>query len=161
MGCEDEATFGLLPSVTRGWARKGSRPTAPINFQRDYTNVFATRTKRALVYTFFKRKKQPQFVAHCQQVVKRFNKIALFVDNGPCHKGKLVEEFIQRHRKSFRLIRFPTYSPELNPAEPCWKPGRKDLANRALRTVAGVKYRLRKIFDNPKNMPRMFQYLSD
>jgi transposase len=123
--------------------------------------VFATRSKRALVYTFFKRKKQPQFVAHCKQVVARFNKVALFVDNGPCHKGKLVEEFLRHHRKSFRLLRFPTYSPELNPAESCWKPGRKDLANRALRTVAGVKYRLRKIFDDPKNMPKMFQYLSD
>ena len=161
MGCEDEASFGLLPNVTRGWARKGSRPTAPVNFQRKYTNVFATRTKRALVYTFFKKKRQKQFVEHCKQVVRRFNKVALFVDSGPCHKGKQVREFLRKHRKTFRLIRFLKYAPELNPAEPCWKPARKDLANRALRTVAGVKYRLRKIYDNPKNMPKMYEYLSN
>jgi len=161
VGCEDEASFGLLPNVRRGWARKGSHPTAPVNFQRKYTNVFATRTKRSLVYCFFKRKRQKQFVQHCKQVVKRFNKVALFVDGGPCHKGKLVEAFLHDHRKTFRLIRFPKYAPELNPAEPCWQPGRKDLANRALRTVEGVKYRLRKIYDNPNNMPKMYEYLSD
>lgn len=123
--------------------------------------MFATRTKRALVYTFFKRKKQRQFVQHCKQVVERFNKVVLFVDSGPCHKGKTVDEFIRNHRKSFRLFRFPKYSPELNPVEQCWKPGRKDLSNRALRTVAGVKYRLRKIFDDPNNMPKMYEYLCD
>ncbi len=161
MGTEDEATFGLLPNLTRGWARKGSKPIAPINFQRLYTNVFATRTKNNLVYTFSKRKRQKDFVNHCSQVVKKHKKIILFVDNGPCHKGKLVNAFLAAHKKTFRLFRFPKYSPELNPTEQCWKPGRKDLANRPLRSIAGVKYRLRKIYNNPKNMPKMYGYLSD
>jgi len=161
VGAEDEATFGLLPNVTRGWARKGSRPTAPINFQRKYTNVFATRTKLGFVYTFSKKKKQKDFIRHCNQVKKRHKKIILFVDNGPCHKGKLVDAFLAAHRKTFRIFRFPKYCPELNPVEQCWKPGRKDLANRPLRTVAGVKYRLQKIFGTPKNMPKMYGYLRD
>ena len=161
MGCEDEATFGLLPNVMRGWARRGSRPIAPINFQRKYTNVFATRTQRCLVYSFSKKKKQKQFVAHCKQALKRFGRLVLFVDSGPCHGGKLVRAFLASRRKCFRLFRFSKYSPELNPTEQCWKPARKDLANRALQTVEGVKYRLRNVFNNPKNMPKMYEYLRD
>jgi len=159
VGSEDEASYGLLPNVMRGWARRGSRPIAPINFQRKYTNVFATRTRRCLVYTFSKLKRQKQFVAHCEQALKRFGRLLLFVDSGPCHKGKLVDAFLRRNQKCFRLFRFPKYSPELNPTEQCWKPARKDLANRALRSVGGVKYRLRNIFDDPKNMPKMYAYL--
>lgn len=161
MGCEDEATFGLLPNVTRGWAVKGSRPIAPVNFQRKYTNVFGTRTARSFHFTFSKRKKQKQFIKHCAQLLERFKKIILFVDSGPCHKGRLVKEFLRVNRRCFRLFRFPAYSPELNPTEQCWKPARRDVANRALRTVDGIKKRLRNIFNNPKNMPKMYKYLCD
>jgi len=123
--------------------------------------VFGTRTARSFHVTFSKRKRQKQFIKHCKQLLEKFKKIILFVDGGPCHKGKMVEEFLRVKRKRFRLFRFPKYSPELNPTEQCWKPARKDVANRALRTVEGVKYRLRNIFDDPKNMPKMFHYLRD
>jgi transposase len=59
------------------------------------------------------------------------------------------------------IERFPAYTPELNPIEQCWKPARAALANRVLRTLPAAQYHLRKNFDNPKSMPKMFQYLRD
>lgn len=158
---QDEATFGLIPTVARGWARKGSRPVTTMNYQHKWTNVFGARTKRSFVFLFRKRKKARCFVELMQLLHKRWSKVCLFVDSAPCHKGKLVERFLSSHKKTFILIRFPKYSPELNPIEQCWKPARKILANRFIPSLSAAKYHLQKVFTNHSLLPKMFGYLSD
>jgi len=85
----------------------------------------------------------------------------LFVDNAKAHGGAMVKEYLQRHSKSVRLAYFPKCSPEENPTEQCWKPGRKALANRVLPSLNAAKYHLRKTFNNSKELPKMFYYLRD
>jgi transposase len=65
------------------------------------------------------------------------------------------------HRKTFRLFYFPTYSPQVNPVEQCWKPVRKALSNRVLLSLPSAKYHLRKEFDREDFLPKMFKYLSN
>lgn len=161
MACQDEATFGLIPNVVRGWARKGSRPIAQQNYQHKYTNVFGARTKRTFVFSFTKKKTQRQFIAFLKKLLKRWGKVCLFVDNAPWHRGKRVDEFLTAHRKTFRIVYFPKYSPELNPVEPCWKPARKAVGNRFIVSLPAMKYHLRKVFNNHSLTPKMFNYLSD
>jgi transposase len=160
VGAEDEATFGLIPSVTRGWARRGSAPVTRVNHANKCTNVFATRTKRTIVYSFSKTKKPADFLCHVEKLRRRWTKILLFVDRAPAHRGKKVEAFLAAHRKTFRLEYFPRYTPELNPVEQCWKPGRKKLSNRLLRSLPTMQYHLRKTFET-ETMPKMFQYFGD
>lgn len=160
MGAEDEATFGLIPQVARGWARKGSAPVATINHANKCLNVFATRTKRTIVYSFSKRKRQTDFVRHMEKLRRRWNKVLLFIDNGPAHHGKKVDEFLATHKKTFRVMHFPAYTPELNPVETCWKPARRKLANRLLKSLPAMQYHLKKTFET-ETMPKMFQYLGD
>ena len=62
MGTEDEATFGLIPTVARGWARKGSKPIAIIDKKPKAINVFALRTKKTFVYSFSKSKTSPNSI---------------------------------------------------------------------------------------------------
>jgi transposase len=83
------------------------------------------------------------------------------VDNARAHHGKLVKNFMKHHPKTFRLEYFPKYTPELNPTEACWKPARKVLSNRLIKSLPSAQYHLRKVFKNEKNMPKMFQYLGD
>jgi transposase len=161
IGCEDEATFGLLPIIGRGWARKGSRPVVTINSKNVCTNVFGARSRRSFVYSFSKRKRQKNFVKFADKLLKRWHKVLLFVDNGPCHHGKIVDKFKESHRKTFRLEFFPTYSPDLNPQEQCWKPARKKLSNRFLPSLEAAKYHLSTEFNKPSFMPKMFEYLSN
>jgi len=161
VGAQDEATFGLLPLIARGWARKGSKPVAVINSKNECINVFGARTTRAFVYIFAKRKRQRDFVRFLRKLQQRWNRVLLFVDNGPCHHGKIVNAFLRTHRKTFKLVYFLKYTPELNPTEQCWKPARKALANRVLRTLPAAQYHLRATFDNTKAMPKMFKYLRD
>lgn len=159
MGTQDEATFGLIPLVSRGWERKGSKPVTIVNQKNEYTNVFAARSKKSFVFSFSKRKKQADFIRFCRRLLKRWNKVFLFVDGAPCHKGAKIRQFCEEHRKVFRLERFPPYTPELNPTEQCWKPARKALSNRLLKTMPAAKYHLRKTFDEKNSLPKMFDYL--
>ena len=161
IAAQDEATFGLIPVIARGWARRGSNPSVLINHKNVCTNVFGARTQRGFAYTFNKYKRQPQFIRFLKLALRRWRRVLLFIDSGPAHKGELVREFCRRHSKTLRLERFPTYTPELNPIEQCWKPARAALANRVLRTLPAAKYHLRQNFNNPKAMPKIYQYLGD
>lgn len=161
IACQDEATFGLIPNVVRGWARIGSRPISSMNFQHKKINVFGARSKRAFVYSFHKRKTQKEFISFLNKLLKQWKKVCLFIDSGPGHKGKKIEEFLKRHSKTLHIEYFPKYCPELNPVEPCWKPARKKIGNRLNRNLSSLMYHLRSVFDNPSLMPKMFKYLSD
>lgn len=147
--------------MAKGWAKKGSHPTVTINHQHKYTNVFGARTKNDFVFRFSKQKKQRDFVRFAEKLLQHWKRILLFVDNGPCHKGKLVRTFLKKNYSSFRLKKFLAYTPELNPVEQCWKPARKDLARRLLKTLPTAKYHLCKTFNNLKNLNKMFTYLGD
>ncbi len=161
IGCEDEATFGLLPIIKRGWARKGSRPVVTINSKNVCTNVFGARSQTSFVFLFSKRKRQRDFVKFARKLLKRWGKVLLFVDNGPCHHGKILDKFLDAHKKTFRLAYFPKYSPDLNPVEQCWKPARKKLSNRFLPSLHSAKYHLAVEFGRGFVMPKMFKYLSN
>jgi len=161
IAAEDEATFGLLPTVVRGWAKKGKRPTAIVNYQYNKTNVFGARSAKTFVYQFSKKKTQKTYVRFLKKLQKRWGRVCLFADNARWHRGKLVDEFLHSHQKTFKVFFFPKYSPELNPVEPCWKPARRKLGNRLLHTIPTMEYHLRNVFNKPKTMPKMFKYLTD
>lgn len=161
MAAEDEATFGLIPLVSSGWAKEGSRPTVIIHQENKFTNVFAARSKKSFVFMFSKNKKQKDFIRFSLKLLDRWNKVLLFVDGAPAHKGAKIRGFCEDHRKVFKLVRFPAYTPELNPTEQCWKPARKALSNRLLKTMPAAKYHLKKTFRKKDSMPKLFQYLRD
>lgn len=159
MAAEDEATFGLISLVSRGWARKGSKPVAVINHELDYTNVFGARSRHTFVFMFSPKKNQKAFLKFCDMLLKRWHKVFLLADSAKAHKGANVEKFLEGRRKIFKIVYFPKYTPELNPAEQCWKAGRKGISNRLLMNMTAMKYRLRKTFGDEKSMPEMFRYL--
>ena len=81
MGTQDEATFGLIPLVMRGWAKRGSHPVVKINHKNQCTNVFGARSTKSFVYFFRKRKRQKQFIEFLEKLHRRWNKYLLFVGN--------------------------------------------------------------------------------
>ena len=161
MGTQDEATFGLIPLIKRGWARRGSRPFVKVNHANKYTNVFGARSSKSFVFSFTRKKRQKQFIKFLEKLKLRWGKFLLFVDNAKAHKGAKVRAYLQRHKKTVKLDYFPKCSPEENPTEQCWKPGRNILANRVLPSLNAAKYHLRKTFNNTKELPKMFHYLRD
>jgi transposase len=161
VAAEDESTFGLIPNVARGWAVKASKPTVTMNYSHKYVNVFAARSSRGFVYMFRVRKTQKDFIELLKKLLKKWGRVLLFLDNVKTHHGKLVQEFQKKHRKTLKLAFFPKYTPELNPVEPCWKPGKIALSNRLIKTIDSAKYHLRKTYDQKENLPKMFKYLQN
>ncbi len=161
MGSQDEATFGLIPIIARAWARRGSHPFVKINHANQSTNVFGARSQKSFVFSFSKKKRQPQFIRFLEKLQRHWGRYLLFVDNAKAHKGAKVKRFLQCHKKTIKIEYFPKNSPEENPTEQCWKPARACLANRILPSLAAAKYHLQKTFSNKKAMPKMFKYLRD
>ena len=161
VACQDEATFGLIPWVVQGWARKGSKPEILHNYQYKSINVFGARSKRTFVFMFAKRKTQKDFVAFLKKMLKRWGRVCLFIDSAPWHRGKIIDKFLAEHKKTIHVEYFPKYSPQLNPVEPCWKPARKHVGNRFIPSLQTMQYHLQKVFNNPSLIPKMFHYLSD
>ena len=161
VAAEDEATFGLIPILNRRWAKVGSRPVANMNFKQKSVKVMGARSQQAFVFTFGKKSNKLRFVKFMNLLLRRWGKVLLFADHATWHKGKEIEDFLRRHKKTFKLLYFPRRTPELNPVEQCWKPGRQVLSNRLLLTLSAAKYHLKKTFDNPSLLPKMFRFLSN
>ena len=161
MGAQDEATFGLIPIIARGWARKDSHPSVGISHQNVCTNAIAARSSKSFVFVFSKKKGRRAFVKFLEKIRLKWERFLLFTDNYKPHKGGIVDDFLRRNKKTVRLEYFPKYSPELNPVEQCWKPGRKVLSNKVVPSLEAAKYHLRKTFNDKRSLPKMFQYLRD
>jgi transposase len=142
-------------------AQEGSRLAVVVNSRNECTNVFGARSKRSFVFSFSKRKNQKAFVGFLEKVLMRWGRVCLVVDNGPCHHGAILDEFLVSHWKTLRIVYFQKYSPELNPVEQCWKPARKRLSNRVLLSLPAAKYHLCMAFEDELSMPKMFEYLSN
>lgn len=150
-----------MPIIQKGWARRGSHPVVVVNSKNECTNVFGARSKRSFVFAFSKKKNQRAFVRFLEKLLMRWGRVCLFVDNGPCHHGAILDAFELSYWKTLRILYFPKYSPELNPVEQCWKPARKKLSNRVLLSLPSAKYHLSQTFEDEASMPKMFEYLSD
>lgn len=161
IAAQDEATFGLIPILARSWAKVGSRPVANMNFKHKYVKVMGARSQRSFVFTFGKKNNKHRFVEYLALLQGRWGKVFLIVDHAPWHKGKEIEDYLQSHRKTFKMLYLPRRTPELNPVEQCWKPARRCLANRLLRTLPAAQYHLRKVFNRPQALPKMFRYLTN
>ena len=117
---EDEARFGQQGTLTRVWARTGSRPRAVRQTQYDYLHVLAAvcpETGEAvgmlspyldtrITQTFldaFSKQPAPDVVA------------VLIWDGAGWHAGKSLKV-----PANVRVLALPPYCPELNPVENLW-----------------------------------------
>jgi putative transposase len=63
------------------------------------------------------------FLAHLDELRKRlgrFEVIHVICDNGPGHKGRRVDAYLEQARGRVRLHYLPVYAPETNPIERVW-----------------------------------------
>ena len=129
------------------------------NYSRLRFHIIGARTQKSFVFSFIERQTQKTFLRFVKKLLKKYTRLVLFVDNAPWHKGKTIQEFLKKRKKTLRIEYFPTYSPELNIVEQHWKLSKTAIGNRVLKTIPTTKYHLRKILSKKERMPKMFQYL--
>ncbi len=115
MGLRSDHTTG------RSFSPKGQTPVIPGTGQRFSCNVISAITNQGAL--FFMAFRESFTVAVFLRFLRRLirqqkgRKIYLIVDGHPVHRAKLVQAWMHKHAEEIRLIRLPSYSPELNPDE--------------------------------------------
>ena len=162
---QDEGRFGRISDTRRAWSPRGCRPVAPRQIVREYIYAYtavcpALGKMISLILPWANTDMMSIFL---QEVSKSYQDyfIVMLVDGAGWHTSKKLAI-----PENIRLIKQPSYSPELNPAEHIWEELReKYFSNKALRSLDEVENRLCnglvKLSENPGKLKSMtnFPYL--
>ena len=128
---QDEARVGQQGTLTRLWARRGTRPRAPKDCRYAWAYLFgaicpARATGAALVMPYANTEAMNRHLAEIAKAVSPGAHALLVLDGAGWHSTK---ELVVP--PNLTLLQLPPYSPELNPVENVWQFLRQNrLANR-------------------------------
>jgi transposase len=117
---QDEARFGQQGTLTRVWARTGSRPTAVRQTQYDYLYVFTaacpeTGDACGLIAPHINTGVMNVFLEQFSRELSPDVHGVMILDQAGFHTSKDLKV-----PANVTLIHLPPYSPELNPTENLW-----------------------------------------
>ncbi len=130
---QDEARIGQKGTLTRIWARVGSRPRGPRDSRYEWAYIFAAvcperATGAALVMPRANTGAMEPRLEEISRAVTAGAHCALVIDGAGGHISAKL-----KLPPNITLIRLPPYAPELNPTENVWEYTRKN--NLALRVL--------------------------
>jgi transposase len=140
----DEATFRMVPTLTRIWAKKGSKPMIPTHDDKRKV-VITGGTNPVSGKTHFylsESASQEAALAFVKQMRRRYPDIdmVILLDGAPSHKANILKEYAKQDEK-IHLKPLPKYAPKLNIQEDIWKWLRKRITHNFL-------------FDGPKSLSK-------
>jgi len=136
---QDEGRFGRITDIRTCWAPKGIRPKVPRQVARVFVYVYAAvcmalGKMTSLILPYANTEMMNLFLEHVSHDFKEYFVIML-VDGAGWHRSRDL-----KIPENIRLIRQPSYSPELNPVEHLWDELReKYLRNKAFRSLDAVE----------------------
>ena len=118
---QDEARIGQQGTLTRVWAKRGTRPRAPRDRRYDWAYIFgaacpARRTAAALVVPTADATVMALHLAEIARHVAPGAHAALVLDGAGYHVAKVLAV-----PDNVTLVPLPPYAPELNPMENVWE----------------------------------------
>jgi hypothetical protein len=139
---QDEARFGRMVRIRRCWAPTPERPVVANGYQREFVYVYGAVSpmEGELDWMICPKMNTERMGEYLAQVAAAYpiEFIVMVVDGASSHVAKdlVVPENI-------RLLRLPSYSPELNPQEHVWDEIReKEFPNRVFSDLARVTRQL-------------------
>jgi len=117
---QDEARVGQQGTLTRVWARTGSRPAAVKQTEYEWVYLWAavepaTGVSVGMITPDVNSDRMQQFLDGLSGTVAADEHAVLVLDNAGWHVAKAL-----RVPANVSLLFLPPYSPELNPAERVW-----------------------------------------
>ena len=128
---QDEARVGQRGTVTRTWARKGTRPRVIRQQQFEYVYIFGAvcPSRNEAVGLVLPAVNTDAMIAHLKEIslqVPSGRHAVLVLDRAAWHTTRRLKVF-----NNLTLLPLPAASPELNPTEQVWQVLRDNwLANR-------------------------------
>ena len=117
----------------------------------------ALSTKGFIIANQYKKINGESFLAFVQSLVKLYPKLVLIMDNVSTHFTQDLRNFYKEN--NIVIIRFPKYSPQLNPIEQYWKNIKQWLGTKLPLTFDGLKKLLDRAVKNPSLWPKSYGYL--
>lgn len=128
---QDEARVGQRGTLTRTWAKKGTRPRLARQQQFEYAYIFGAvcpRTNQS-VGLVLPVANSNAMIVHLEEISRNIPKGrygVVVLDGAAWHKAKKIQVF-----NNLSVLVLPAASPELNPVEQIWQQLRDNwLANR-------------------------------
>jgi transposase len=145
----DQTGFYLLPSKVRTYAPVGQTPVLRAPLSRDHLSAMGGITPEGKLYLTVQER------AYCGRDVVRFlkhlvrhiaGKLLVLWDEAPIHRSTAVQDYLSRGAaRRIHLEQFPSYAPELNPAEGIWNYlKRVELKNLCCQSISHLSYELGK-----------------
>ena len=114
---QDEARVAQQGTVTRFWAKRGTRPRAPRDTRYKWSYIFGAPcpgrgTAAGLVLPYVNTDAMELHLAEIAKTVAKDAHALLIVDGAGWHSSKAL-----RLPDNITLLKLPPYAPELNPME--------------------------------------------
>lgn len=119
--CKDEARIGQQGTLTRVWAKRGTRPRAPRDRRYDWAYLFGAacpqrRVAAGLVLPTANAETMSLHLAAIGRKVAPGNHAILVLDGAGYHIAEALAV-----PENVTTVRLPPYAPELNPIENVWE----------------------------------------
>jgi transposase len=122
-----------VPFNRKIWAPIGTKPKAFFWWSNKKANIFGALVDgKELYYEWYDKLNAKSFIEFMKRFVATLDKNKKYVfvfDNGPAHKAKISKELLYSLGENIFIEFLPTYSPQLNCIETCWKIIRYNVTN--------------------------------
>lgn len=136
-------SFQQEGTIRRSWAKRGKGFTVyhhPCKRRAKYFGAVTLEADPRLEFRPAEEFNSRTFEGFVCQLLARFPKIFLILDNARFHKAKRLQPFFAAHADRLTIFHLPPYSPELNAVEMVWRETRKDAThNRYFATQRGLR----------------------
>lgn len=129
--CIDQTKKSVQVEPRAAWFPCGTRPSVELSGQRDWTCLLGAITEDG--DRFFSRFTEYVTAEHAKHFIlalcKEFEEdLIIVLDGAPYFQASAVTDLADRDDLAF--VTLPSYSPELNPVEECWRQLQASLSNR-------------------------------
>ncbi|MCQ4333137.1 IS630 family transposase [Natronomonas sp. F2-12] len=128
--CIDQTKKSVQVEPRAAWFPRGTRPSVELSGQRDWTCLLGAITENG--DRFFSRFTEYVTAEHAKHFIlalcEEFEEDLLVVLDGASYFQSAVTDLADRDGLDF--VTLPSYSPELNPVEECWRQLQASLSNR-------------------------------
>jgi len=116
----DETGVSNRENFERGFSEKGKPPILPMETKRERVNMISAITNqgssRFMVYE--EKMNQQIFIDFMRRLIRESKrKVFFIVDNLRVHHGKIVAQWLEKHKNEIEVFFLPPYAPESNPDE--------------------------------------------
>jgi len=154
-----------VPVARKIWAPSGSKPKGIFWWSNQKANMFGALVDGKKLYSeWYDKLNAHSFIDFMTRFVATLDKTKKYVfvfDNGPAHKAKISMEFLWNIGNNIFIEFLPTYSPQLNCIETCWKIIRYNVTNSNwFQSLTDLKGGIEMFLDNYSFMLKPSNYLS-